>query len=236
MTRPLIGIVTDFDTSGRKKPYAVLYHSYIDAIVRAGGTPMLIPPVPVDCFDDILERVDGVLFTGGDDLDPRHYGEAPQADNLVILHSRREEFELKFTPFVIEKEKPFMSICCGMQIANVVQGGTLYQDIRSEIDSGLIHTDGVIHAVEVKPGTDFAKFVGASRLDSHSQHHQAVKKVGARLRVTAQADDGIIEAIELEDYPLSILVQWHPENQPTDKVSNRMFEKFVASSRRYQRV
>lgn len=189
---------------------------YVDAVISAGAVPLVFPLVDnEDAWKAMIDSVDGVIFTGGDDIDPALFGQLPhpKANKPCALRDKQEFFMHRYIQTV---NKPYLCICRGMQTLNVVQGGTLYQDIEDLYSAEINHarfdvTSDVIHHVNIKQESRFGTVVGAAPLAVNSRHHQAVHELGHGLRAVAWADDGIVEAIEfISDVPC-IAVQWHPE-------------------------
>lgn len=212
--KPLIGVNCDFATEPKRR--AFLYESYIDAVVGAGGVPLLLPPLE-DRADLALvfDRLHGVLFTGGDDLNPQRWGESPHPANDA-LDARKERSDFVLIELAEARRLPVLGICGGCQLINVARGGSLIQDIPSAIGGQIRHrgtpTAPAEHDIDVLAGTGLAGHVGAGRLRVNSAHHQAVGRLGQGLRVTARSADGVIEGIEGEAPGRLLLgVQWHPE-------------------------
>ncbi|HSJ41797.1 MAG TPA: gamma-glutamyl-gamma-aminobutyrate hydrolase family protein [Xanthobacteraceae bacterium] len=190
---------------------------YVESVKRAGGEPRVLSN-----DDDpaaVLAQVDGVLLTGGLDVDPEHYGEAPHP--LTEAAPDRDKFEIPLSREAVAQDVPLFAICRGVQVLNVAGGGTLVQDIPTAIDSQLSHAvnvpkDQIAHSVRVMPGSRLADALGtASDLqtcDVNSRHHQAVGRLAPAFVASAVSADGIVEAIERPDASFCLGVQWHPEN------------------------
>ena len=190
---------------------------YVESVKRAGGEPRVLSN-----DDDpaaILAEVDGVLLTGGLDVDPAHYGEAPHPATEAAPD--RDRFEIPLSRGAVAQDVPLFAICRGVQVLNVAAGGTLVQDIATAIDSRLEHAvnvpkDQIAHSVRVKPDTRLAEALGASTdlstCDVNSRHHQAVGRLAPAFVASAVSPDGIVEAIERPGAAFCIGVQWHPEN------------------------
>ena len=211
--------------------------SYVQAVLRAGGAPLLIPPAETSVLAAIAERLDGLLLSGGGDVDPRLYGEEPLPE-CQPPEVERDATELFFTRWALERRLPLLGICRGIQVLNVVQGGSLYQDLPSQYDKPLRHNcageqrNYVAHTIQIDPDSQFGTIVGATTAGVNSFHHQAVKALGEGLRVVATAEDGVVEAAEMPDYPFVITVQWHPEAMDEDDpISVRLCAAFVAACR-----
>jgi len=229
--RPVIGITCSYDWPIR---YYRLNRAYVEAIIRAGGLPIILPSInPVD---EVLSMVDGILLSGGVDLDPHLYGEKP-IPKMGKIDPDRDKFELQLTKEAIKREIPILAICRGIQILNVAAGGTLYQDILSQVPNAIKHRwltseglevppDYPTHMVKVKIGSRIHRIFGKEVLWVNSFHHQAVKDVGENFIATAWAEDGIIEAIEYTGDSFILGVQWHPELMINGEMM-KLFEEFV---------
>ncbi len=210
-SRPRIGLTLDIDElAGRYE----LKRSYADAVLAAGGLPVLIPYGDASAAGAYLGLCDGLLITGGDfDIPPEQYGEERRA-GCGPAKSARTVFESALVEAALTARLPLLGICGGMQLLNVLRGGSLYQHLPDDLS--LSHEqpapkDRPSHEVEVAPGTLLARLVGAAALPVNSTHHQAVKRPGTGVLVAARASDGVVEAIELPDLPFALGVQWHPE-------------------------
>jgi putative glutamine amidotransferase len=211
---------------------------YVSAVEQAGAAVRVLevdePPAQV------LGDVDGVLLTGGADVDPSLYGEVPHS-SLVAAEPGRDAFELDLARSAIESDLPVLAICRGVQVLNVAAGGTLVQDIPSALPSALPHAvpeplGEPCHEVTVRPDSRLSRVLG-SRLDAacscrvNSRHHQAIAQVAEGFRVSAEASDGVIEAIEKPDARFCLGVQWHPENFWRTGEFNALFDGLVAAAR-----
>lgn len=216
--RPSIGITPDVTTPTAEAPllkYDVKI-AYAEAVLRAGGLPFVLPySDDKQVVDAYLDRVSGVLVTGGAfDIPPEAYGESAR-DGLGTLKPGRTNFEMLVLRGALSRRMPVLGVCGGMQLLNVAFKGTLFQDIRLEVPASKSHEQShdrthPQHPVEVKDGTVLADCVGRGQLMVNSTHHQAVKAVGEGLLTSAIANDGIIEAIEAKE-GFVVGVQWHPE-------------------------
>jgi putative glutamine amidotransferase len=216
--RPVIGITMDTRDDGG---YYQLGFDYPKSVEKAGGLPLAIPyktdPALIPQFVDLL---DGVLFTGGNDLDPALYGEQwhPKAQRI---DPDRQAFEFALLAEVERRRTPALAICLGCQLLNVYRGGSLYQflpDVAGKAD----HRRAIEgqptrrHAVKVVPDSALGQAIGKAEVSTNTFHKQAVKDIGRGLRVTAVSDDGIIEGLEDPEFPLLAAVQWHPERLHTE--------------------
>ena len=207
--------------------------TYIRAITRAGGTPVIIPPITQpDDVPVLLERLDGLLLSGGEDIAPRHYGQKGESW-MGRVDENRDAMELGLTRAWLTKAKPLLAICRGIQVLNVAIGGTLYQDISTNMPDALDHTyvparpmEISIHPVNIESGSQLAKVLGGTSFEVNSAHHQAVCVPGVGAQVVADAPDGVIEAIELSHHNYCIGVQWHPEAMV--KLSETMMPLFIS--------
>jgi putative glutamine amidotransferase len=173
--------------------------------------PVVLPTVDDErALQKYVETLDGLVLIGGDDVPPEAYGE--QADKTVkLLTKERYDFERKLIAHWLASGKPLLGVCLGMQFTNVVSGGSLIQDIPSQVGTKIDHHKGY-HRVQIEPGSALANLLGATEASVLSSHHQAVKKVGKDLRVVAHAEDEVIEALERTDGKFGLFVQWHPES------------------------
>lgn len=194
--RPVIGITLDIE-----KGYYRLRDEYVKAVVKAGGIPLLVPPQDSPSLVNIL---DGLIIPGGDDPDPSYFNEEPHPLTRIAPR-KRSDFELSLIGSLIKKNKPILGICYGMQLINIFFGGSLYQDIKSQVRDTIDHKDD--HPVLIKDNP----FFNSEGFMINSSHHQAVKDIGKRLEILAIASDGIIEGFYLKGYIFLLGLQWHPE-------------------------
>ena len=209
MTRPRIGIPLDLD-EGRGR-YEIA-RAYADAVAEAGGLALALPYR--GDVEDYLALCDGLLVTGGAfDLPPESYGEE-RRESCGPARAARTEFEWAVTATALARGLPLLGVCGGMQLLNVVRGGSLYQHLPEDL--GVCHEqpapkDVPSHEVEVSEGSLLARLVGPFPLPVNSTHHQAVRRAGDGVLISARAEDGVVEALELPDLPFAVGVQWHPE-------------------------
>lgn len=188
--------------------HQVVNSAYVKAVRKAGGVPVLLPLVDPDDAARLLDRVDGLLLTGGGDVDPSNY--AAQADPLTSrVDPARDERDLALCRIAVERDLPTLAICRGSQVLNVALSGTLVQHVDDHFD--MERYNEPVHRVEVNPGSALASWLGTSRLSVNTLHHQAVAKVGSDLKVVARAEDGTVEGIEADGSDRIVGVQWHPE-------------------------
>ncbi len=222
MIRPIIGITSALD---RTKPlvYCSLKESYVEAISAAGGVPVILPAVDPSLVDSIVDRIDGILFSGGGDIAPWLFGQEPMP-GLGSWDTQRDTFELALSRAAWERRLPMLGICRGCQVMNVALGGSLIQDIGSSVQGALLHDAPVLphelaHEIEIEEGSVLARLFMASLLRVNSFHHQAVDQPAPLLTVTARSSDGVIEALEARDGRFALALQFHPEG---------LFDRFPA--------
>ena len=210
--QPVIGVTANFSDGN-----CCLADGYCTSILKAGGVPFIIPPYEEEgALLNTLEHVDGILLTGGGDINPLFLGEEP-VDELHSINYRRDRQELLLTRLAADRQIPVLGICRGIQIMMVALGGKLYQDIYSQTENKLIKHDQALdrsfpsHTVSIDADSTLYKIFQTDKLPVNSFHHQAVKEVAPGFRVCARATDGIVEAVESTEYKSMIGVQWHPE-------------------------
>jgi len=229
LQRPLIGITTRPPDSENRYAQSRLY---VDAVRRGGGIPVLLPLGEEP--EAVYARLDGLILSGGGDIDPALYG-GKDHEMIYAVSRERDDFEIALAQVAASGEKPCMPICRGMQIVNVALGGTLMEHLEDEVGTAVVHRDhdqkiGMHHPVETEAGTKLREICGPS-CDTVSWHHQAVRRVAAGLVVAAKAKDGIIEALEKPDHPWFVALQWHPEmSAGEDPVQQGLFNRFVEAA------
>lgn len=233
MTKPMIGIGSDVEVSAGDRDRASMFLTYVECIKRAGAIPVLVPP-QAESAADVLDHLDGLLLAGGADCDPAAYGEERHG-TVEPMDARRQTNDLALAKLARDKRIPTLGICLGMQVMNVAAGGTLIQDIGSEITTEIQHasepTSRASHEVSVAPESRLAKISGVTKFKVNSSHHQAVRKVGSGLEVVAHAPDGVVEGLEDPGHPFYVGVQWHPEDMAADDSAASLFAAFVAAAR-----
>jgi putative glutamine amidotransferase len=240
---PTIGItcLDDRPTQEQHSPRFGQNQAYFHAVAGAGGAPLLIPNLTdktlLRTFYDLL---DGLLLSGGEDIDPAYYSE-PRHEKCGPVSPDRDEVELTLTRWAMDDGKPLLAICRGIQVLNVALGGSLYQDIQTQVPGGNKHDyrypayprNRLSHTVTVAPQTRLAHILSPVNSPHplywvNSSHHQAVKDVASGLTVTARTPDNIIEAVEAEEHPFAIGVQWHPEELADNDIrAQRIFDALV---------
>jgi putative glutamine amidotransferase len=239
MKRPVIGITMDTRdeaTVGAVPSYYQLGFDYAKSVERAGGLPLGVPyKTDRSLIPQIVDLLDGILFTGGNDLDPALYGEAwhPKA---VRIDPDRQEFELALLAEVERRRVPALAICLGCQLMNVYRGGSLTQFLPDEAGKQEHRRAGAgepvrRHVIRVEPDSVLGKAIGKGEVSANTYHKQAVRSVGRGLRVTAVAEDGTIEALEDPTMPLFAAVQWHPERLSSEEEHLAPFRLLVEKAR-----
>ena len=234
--KPIIGITAStVDTE-----YSRILHTYVKAIEENGGVPLLLPYVEAEeTLDAYLSLCDGFFFTGGADIDPRYYGEE-EKPTCGSTQPLRDAYEILLARKVLSIQKPILGICRGAQLLNVALGGTLWQDIPSELETDIPHRQDEpkwepSHSVGILDGTPLSSLIGKKRMVANSFHHQALKRLGDGLAVMALADDGIVEAVYATDRPYLRAFQWHPERlYQLDADNRKLFSDFIEAARRIE--
>jgi len=231
MPTPLIGITTyGIDEKGDYRLPAL----YADSVRRAGGTPLLIPPGSTD-QENILAVLSGVVLSGGGDIDPKHY-QGAQHDSIYGVNAERDASEIEFVRLILKFGLPTLAICRGMQVINTALGGTLVEDIPSEIGTKTIHRSSprnpIEHEIVITPDSQLFSMLNTNKMVVASWHHQVIRKLVKGFKVAATALDGTIEAIESQSYPNLIAIQWHPElTAAQDPLQQKLFYELVAISK-----
>jgi gamma-glutamyl-gamma-aminobutyrate hydrolase PuuD len=244
---PVIGVVGHWITRDGER-HATAKEKYLQAVRMGGGLPvLLVPECEPKRIAGLLDGIDGVLLTGGYDVDPAVYGETVYNDT-VRIDGERDTFELPLARLAHERDVPLLAICRGCQVLNVALGGDLWQDIPSQIPDALSHRQhapmgAVTHAVQVRPDSFLARAIGPSAgssvgpsdrsdVQTNTAHHQAVRQVAPSLVASAHSDDGLIEAVEAPDRRFVVGVQWHPESLAEAWPEQlRLFQALVQAAR-----
>ena len=242
---PIIGITCSMEHADETRKFPTAYtfdylkRSYYEAVERSGGVALLLPNTKTtDKIQEYLSMMDGILVSGGNDVDPVFYGERKKTKNLSITRER-DLFEIALVRKAKAGKTPVLAICRGMQLVNVASGGSLYQDFRMErkfLDhtlegSALYHKK---HSVIIREGSKLFGVIGKKRIMVNTSHHQMVKKLAPGFAVTAWSEkDGVIEAMESKDDHFFLCVQWHPELM-RDRTSKALFDSFVQAAREFR--
>lgn len=240
MNQPIIGLTT----YGRnERDLATEYYDefffipadYVDAVRRAGGVPVLLPPGETN-WERWLDATNGIIVIGGSDIHPQEYGGDSNHPKLTRLDVERDESEIKLTRRLMDDaDKPTLYICRGMQVLNVALGGTLYEHVPDIVEDDIHRNEAGFWAdqpLSADANSKVARVMGTTEVTTTSGHHQAIKDVAAGLDVTARAKDGIIEALEASNHPWAVAVQWHPEKTAhIDPTQQALFDQLVEAAR-----
>ncbi|PGK52278.1 gamma-glutamyl-gamma-aminobutyrate hydrolase [Priestia megaterium] len=214
--KPLIGITSSYVKHNWYMEGVYVHHDYHKAVIKAGGIPIILPIAPPDVLDHYLNLCDGFILSGGEDIDPQFYKTSPHP-KLATFYTERDESELYLANQLLKMNKPVLAICRGMQLMNVATGGTLIQDIPSQVKTAMQHVQTIDrpkeqHEVQIHKQTILHELFNTSTVRVNSLHHQALDTLSRDVRISATAPDGIIEAIEHTKHPFFLGVQWHPES------------------------
>jgi putative glutamine amidotransferase len=236
MRKPIIGITGHF-VSG-STPRSSVVQTYVEAVQAAGGAPLVLPVgLDRDSLDSAMDVLDGLLLPGGDDVAPERYRH-PRHAMLGSVDANRDELELAATEWALTNDLPVLGICRGVQVLAVAGGGSLYQDIPSELSDAGLHDvrefgfDHLSHVVTVEPSTRLYAAIGTTQARVNSFHHQAVRDMPRGFIVSARADDGVIEGIEAPGHSFAVGVQCHPEGmwRTTAPEFHHLFRAFVEAA------
>lgn len=236
MKYPLIGITT-YERDAKNMFVSPGY--YVDAVRRAGGIPVLVPAGEA-LVEDLLTRLDGLILSGGGDLDAELYS-GSQHPTLEEPNPERDQMEIAFIRQVVQGATPTLCICRGAQVLNVALGGSLIEHLPDEVGMETLHRtatpgasgepEAIAHPIQIQPGSQLAALLGQTEVCPLSWHHQAVREVAPGLLVSAYAPDGTIEALEKPDHPWLLAVQWHPElTAATDPLQQRLFDGLIGAA------
>jgi putative glutamine amidotransferase len=238
MNSPLIGITTQRADVGGSIPVVGSPESYIRAVQNAGGLPILIPlDLTNSDLDEVYDRLDGMLFHGGGDIDPGLF-DGPAHSEVYGIDPDRDRVELHLARQAAESGKPFLGICRGIQVINVALGGTLYTHIHDQHPGALRHDwypdiprDYLAHPIQVQENSSLSRIIGKPKVETNSLHHQGIHQPAPRLTPVAWAPDGIIEALELAGHRFGLGVQWHPENLQAYPEMRALFQALITAAR-----
>jgi putative glutamine amidotransferase len=235
MSVPLIGI-TAYPRVVDIVPGPTLLHTanryYVDSVIRAGGLPVILPAVDPSLAGVAVGRVDGLVLPGGGDVAPELYGEEPDP-TVRGVDELRDTWEIACALVALEQRRPMLATCRGLQVLNVALGGSLVQDVPTVTGERHGFADRfqeLVHGIRVDPDSRLAGLVGACTIGANSLHHQAVARLGSGVRAVAWAPDGTIEAVEVDEHPEVVAVQWHPELLSDDPVHQGLFRHLVVQS------
>jgi putative glutamine amidotransferase len=233
--RPVIGITIGYSMQDRE--IFALRDDYVRAVEKAGGLPVVLAPGAPEDAPPLLDHLEGLLLTGGADVDPRLYGEAAH-ETVTRVIPERDAMEIALCRLALRRDMPLLAICRGHQVLNVATGGTLIQDLPSQWKGAVNHDPegerwSPAHQVRILPGTRLREILGQERVEVNSFHHQAVREPGQGTIVSAYGEeDDVVEGIEIPDRRLAVGVQWHPEAfWDKDGRFQPLFEALVKASR-----
>jgi putative glutamine amidotransferase len=238
MPAPIIGVTSNLLSAGNGRIASVAVgEAYIQSVLRAGGIPVIIPVgLSEPELRLLLSRLDGILLTGGGDIDPARFDGVPHP-RVYDVDPRRDDLEIRLVQQAAERGTPFLGICRGIQAINVALGGSLYTDLADHLPGSLKHDhfpdiprNFLAHEVAVTPESKLAKILGGSAFQVNSLHHQGVQRLAPGLTASAFAPDRVVEAVELQGHPFGIGVQWHPEWLQELAPQRQLFQALVAAA------
>lgn len=238
MSAPLIGLTTRNTVSPTYNiPLISSPRSYVEALSRAGAAALLLPlGLKKDQLERLVNMLDGIIFTGGGDIETARF-QGTDHPLVSLVDPERDEMEFDLVCKVREAEIPLFGICRGIQVINVAFGGSLYTHLADQAPETVEHTffpgypwDHIAHAVQVAQGSLLAEIVEEPSIQVNSLHHQGIRALASNLTAVGWSPDGLVEAVELTDYPFGLAVQWHPEWLPEAPHSQALFEAFVAAA------
>ena len=237
MNPPLIGLTTDREVSNRQTRLLNVPEEYSQAVIRAGGAPILIPiGFRKADLPELINRLDGVILIGGGDIGLEHFNGQPHP-RVGGVEPDRDDLELTLVRLMVEADRPLLGICRGLQVMNVALGGTLFTDISAQKEHALCHDwypghprNYLAHSVEISPHSRLHKITAGSSLEVNSLHHQGIDVLSPHLEAVATAPDGLVEAVELPNARFCLGVQWHPEWLWTSPANQAIFQALIQAA------
>lgn len=238
MPAPLIGVTASYSPADSSRAaHFFVYEAYLQAVFKAGGLPVIIPPMLAgQPLQELFARVDGILLTGGGDIAPHIFGGLPHP-RVYGIEPERDTLEIELVRLAATERKAFLGICRGIQVVNVALGGTLFTDIADQHTTDLKHDNWpdsprnyLAHTVRVEEGSRLAGILGSLELPVNSLHHQGVQHVAPGLRASACATDHLVEGLELPNHPFGLAVQWHPEWLQDHPAQRALFRALVEAA------
>jgi putative glutamine amidotransferase len=238
MSLTFIGITCGMKTQAGKSGISIP-EAYMQAVLKAGGLPVIIPETVSNAdLEGLRQRLDGLLLTGGADVDPLRFNGQPHP-KVYGIDEARDEVEINLAQLAASTGWPFLGICRGIQVINVALGGTLFTDIEDQLPNALKHdydstTERALeaHPVKLEAGSALAHILGGRSIKVNSLHHQGIEKIATDLRPIATAPDYLVEAVELRGHPFGMGVQWHPEAMPDSPQMQALFRAFVEAAQK----
>ena len=237
MPPALIGVTTHRARESKGHPVLRVMESYVQALSRAGACPVLIPlGLPETALQALCSRLDGILFTGGGDVEPQRYGSRPHP--LVSEPDPdRDRVEIQLLQDAVKAGLPFLGICRGLQVINVALGGSLYEDVLDQHPQAIRHQyyedhprNYLAHPIRIEAGSRLAQIMDSGAAQVNSLHHQGIRRLAPGLRASAFAPDNIIEGLELPEHGFGLAVQWHPEWLQEHAAQRALFKAFVQAA------
>jgi len=235
LSKPIIGLTGGFIEVNSLQKGIYVHHYFPELIVKNGGIPIIIPFSNLNISSEIMEVCDGIILTGGHDIDPEYYKQDPHP-KIGETIALRDEMEIKLVKEAHKRNIPILGICRGMQLINIAFGGTLIQDINSQIVNPIKHLqenkfEDVTHYISIDKNSMLAELIGGEQVKVNSFHHQAIDLLAVEFTISATASDGIIEAIEYRGNTFILGVQWHPESLiEVNPQMNNLFKFFMSKS------
>ncbi len=242
MASPIIGVTSNYAPPKEGKFGTVsVGESYLQAVQRAGGIPLILPVgLSPDDLRVLFARLDGILLTGGGDIDPRRFDGQPHP-RVYDIDERRDDLEIRLVQMAADSGKPFLGICRGIQVINVALGGSLFTHISDQHSGSLRHDwypdvprDYLAHPVTVAPGSRLAQVLGGEAFEVNSLHHQGLERLAGGLRAVAYSPDRLIEGVEVPGHPFGLGVQWHPEWLQDHAPQRQIFRALMEAAGRAQ--
>jgi len=229
LERPLIainGLLVAGDS-----PKLQLATRYANAVLKAGGVPVALTPLggPGD-VERMLERVDGLLLSGGDDFDVQRLGHGATHPSAVLVPGEKQDWDFVLARLALARGTPVLGICYGMQLLGLAEGGRMHQHLPDDRPGCQEHRDNALHSVRFEPGSKLARLYGQDEVTVVSRHHQALASVGPGWSVTARDGEGLIEGIERAQHPFALGVQWHPELAPEGSAHDRLLRGLIGAA------
>jgi putative glutamine amidotransferase len=238
MKKPIIGITSAYVNHNHYMEGVYVHHDYHKSVAANGGIPILLPYINEEIALETLPLCDGIILSGGEDVDPQFYGEDPHPQ-LGPPITERDKVEIAIVKYALEYNIPLLAICRGIQILNVALGGTLIQDIPSQVKEPIQHSQIVnrsrdTHWVNIENDSKLFQLLGSLQVRVNSLHHQSIDKIASELRVVARSSDGVVEAVEyVHPSTFTVGVQWHPESMAsTNAQMSNLFAELIKSSMR----